>query len=246
MFRTSSGFSLVEVLVAVAISGFFFLAAGRFYSDFVRSQAKIEAAANSNQQIDEIVKIIKTRWSQRQRPIDPATDLPGAFRLASPGFSLSPSNNGANRLNLQISTIDTVGNRSSNDVSIYGNCKSYPTLTKLFTNPNPKPESLCRCPSGQANQMAVDATAIGQGIKLFPADPTVSTGASLLSLAVCFSWPNNGATSARDARGAAIMSDLLVDIEAAYIGVGEKLYFLRRSLSLPVNMTNKSPDSLLK
>lgn len=244
MYRTSSGFSLVEALVAVAISGFVFLAAGRFYRDFVKSQARIEAAANSNRQIDELIKIIKTRWSQRQRPVDPATDLPGRFTLTAPGFTLSPGNTDANRLNLQISTIDAAGNRAVSALSIFRNCVSYPTLTSRLSYSSA--QNKCKCPTGQLNQVAIDATAVGQGVKLFPGDPTVAAGTSLHSLAVCFRWPGNGSTAAKDARGDVVLSDLLVDIEAAYIGAGDKIYFSRRSLSLPVNMSNKSPDSLLR
>ena len=244
MYRTSSGFSLVEVLVAVAISGFVFLAAGRFYQDFVKSQARIEAAANSNRQIDELIKIIKTRWSQRQRPIDPATDLPGRFTQTAPGFSLSPLNKNANRLNLQISTIDAAGNRAASALSIFQNCVAYPTLTSRFSYSSA--QNKCKCPDGKLNQVAIDATAIGQGVKLFPGDPTVAAGTSLHSLAVCFTWPPILTSTPKDARGDVIMPDLLVTIEAAYIGAGDKIYFSQRSLSLPVNMSNKSPDSLLR
>jgi prepilin-type N-terminal cleavage/methylation domain-containing protein len=243
MFRTDSGMSLPEVLVAVAISGFFFLAAGRFYSDFAKSQARNEAASNSNQQIEEVIKMLKTRWSQRQRPTDPATDLPGGFTLASPGFSLSPGNLDANRLNLQISKIDAGGNRSSSAMAIYRHCVAYPSLTSRFDYSSA--QNKCKCPSGQLNQVAIDATAIGQGVKILPRDPTQAPATSLHSLAICFRWPNGGVTTAKDSRGVGIISDVLVDIEAAYIGARNKIYFLRRSLSLPVNLPSKSNDSLL-
>ena len=260
-----------EVIITAAISVIAIYGGARLLNSFISERARQEAAANAESEIDKFIKILKRRWVQRDRPASPLTDMPGPFTSLQPGFlwTANPnpypkpcnnlpacytwattgctSNSACKSMSLLISSIDPTTNiRTASWLGIRNDCNTYAALNK-FDYFNGSSNS-CRCADtlakkNQVNQVIFDASALGDPAISYPPDPSQGLRTNLHSLAVCFSWPLP-TTWTTNSRGDRILPALLVDIEAAYIGARNKIYFSRRKISLPVDSTAESPDSI--
>lgn len=244
MWQTNRGFSLVEVLVAVMVTGIAMVMVSRFMQNFYRSQAAVEAAASVDEELNRFVKQLKTRWSQRAAPIDPATQMAGDFTQTNPGFVRSSNR----RIQFNISKMDPVSGGVTSQLSfIETRCdRVRPAAIKQFGSPFPLLTATCKCASD--DQLAhVVLNDSGLGLQTLTVPNDVNTpGTKIQSLAACFSWDGARSAADRDARRKDAFHDLKVELEATYLGPGNKIFSTKRTVMLPINSPHKTATFLLK
>ena len=121
---SKDGFSLVEVMVTVGISAIVMFGAFNLYQNFVKSQTRMEAASNAEKEMDAFEKIFRKRWAQRERPLNPATEIAGEFTRQHPGF-------------LFRTTAIPAYNCNRNTLYFQPACYSWDALPGFATNNNP-------------------------------------------------------------------------------------------------------------
>ena len=227
--------------MAVMITGVAMVMVSRFMQNFYRSQASIEAAASVDEELNKFVKQLKTRWSQRAAPIDPATQMAGEFTLANPGF-VRPSNR---RIQYNISEMDLVNGGVTSRLSfIETRCdRAKPPSIQQFGLPSPALTASCKCLDNQLAYIVLDDSGLGLQRQTVPADVN-TPGTKIQSLAACFSW--SAVSLGLDARNKSILPDLKVELEATYLGPGNRIFSTKRTVMLPINMPHKSADFLLR
>lgn len=266
MWQTNRGFSLVEVLVAVMVTGIAMVMVSRFMQNFYRSQAAVEAAASVDEELNRFVKQLKTRWSQRAAPIDPATQMPGEFTLIpserplrTAGFELrepGKKSTSFRKVTLRISKMDPASGAVTDAVSfIRTGCDPMPNSIKPFYLPSFKFSSECQCAVNQIPYVDLNdrdgdpahPSYPGLGLNLIRVPSNFDTpGTKIQSLSACFSWDGARPAADRDARGKDAFHDLKVELEATYLGPGNKIFSTKRTVMLPINSPHKTATFLLK
>jgi prepilin-type N-terminal cleavage/methylation domain-containing protein len=182
---SKDGFSLVEVMVTVGISAIVMFGAANFYQNFVKSQRRMEAASNAEKEIDAFEKIFRKRWAQRERPLNPATEIAGEFTRQHPGFLFRTNAIAAYNCN-------------RNTLYFQPACYSWDVLAGFATNNNPgcvgnqncSRISLLISSINNANVRSADWLAIENQCQTYPA-------------LARFNYSTNAANSCRCARSAA-------------------------------------------
>lgn len=299
MFQTTSrgdaGFSITELIIATAITSIVAVFAVNFYTDFVKSETLAEAAAAAERDIDSFEKLIKTRWAQRERPLSPATDMPGDFTRRVPGFSWEravgvfpdyPCNRNANNLGpwnsagscyefpnaltainnaqgfgcaiqnrncigayILVSTVTAAKVRDAEWLRIERRCQNFPQLARFnyFANGAVNaPSNPCRCATAtsrsRVNQILVND--LGRVIE-FPAPPGNAYMRKTHSMTACLDWNRPPAAPPAVAwQPGQPLNSLNIHVEAAYLGAGEQVKFLRKTISLPINQVAETSDAV--
>lgn len=142
--------------------------------------------------------------------------------------------------------------RSAFWLRITNQMPNYPRLAG-FNYVNPAvPANPCRnaTPTAQSRVNQIRFEEAGRTI-VFPSDPSSSIDRKTHSITACFSWDVNQTGSRRFFDDSTVnrglqqdLRALNVELEAAYLGAGRQVKFLRKRVTLPVNSPEKSAESI--
>lgn len=269
MSEASSAFSLVELIVAIAISAIGITAGTKFYLNFSEAKRRAAAAGDAELQMDAFEKLFRARWYQRERPLDPVKDMPGEFTATHPGFlwNTSPAAYTCNRNTISWRAAcyawstnmcrNIAGTTTSNDF----NCAGLALLVSGINNADQRFASwhgvrnVCQTPSSLAKFNYFQNSSNPCRCATSPANRSrVNT--------IVFNDVNGRQISFPSDLGNSVMQkthsftacfswnprsadgNLAIDLEAGYVGVNNQIMFSRKKISLPIKMPDNTGDSI--